>query len=186
MACGSPSLRASRDGDPGDDQSGRDHLDEQDRRPPTTSGPPWRMGMACGSPVASLPATGDRVMTSPDGITWTSRTSAAQNNWRSVAYGNGLWVAVGEWVGGPGDDQSGRDHLDEQDLRRRQSQWNSVAYGDGLWVAVAASGTGDRVMTSPDGITWTAGPPPPTTSGPRWRMGMACGSPSLRVGRGTR
>jgi hypothetical protein len=33
-------------------------------------------------------------MTSPDGITWTSRTSAADNEWRSVAYGNGLFVAV--------------------------------------------------------------------------------------------
>ena len=29
-----------------------------------------------------------------DGITWTSRTSAADNQWFSVAYGNGLWVAV--------------------------------------------------------------------------------------------
>ena len=33
-------------------------------------------------------------MTSPDGITWTSRTSAADNSWLSVAYGDGLFVAV--------------------------------------------------------------------------------------------
>ena len=33
-------------------------------------------------------------MTSPDGINWTLRISAADNEWRSVAYGNGLWVAV--------------------------------------------------------------------------------------------
>jgi len=33
-------------------------------------------------------------MTSPDGITWTSRTSAADNGWQSVIYGNGLFVAV--------------------------------------------------------------------------------------------
>ena len=33
-------------------------------------------------------------MTSPDGITWTIRTSAADNQWLSVAYGNGLWAAV--------------------------------------------------------------------------------------------
>jgi hypothetical protein len=31
--------------------------------------------------------------------------------------------------------------------------WNSVTYGNGLFVAVAYSGTGNRVMTSPDGIT---------------------------------
>jgi len=29
-----------------------------------------------------------------DGITWTSRTSAADNSWQSVTYGNGLFVAV--------------------------------------------------------------------------------------------
>jgi hypothetical protein len=33
-------------------------------------------------------------MTSPDGITWTSRSSAADLVWKSVTYGNGLFVAV--------------------------------------------------------------------------------------------
>ena len=33
--------------------------------------------------------------------------------------------------------------------------WRSVCYGNGLFVAVPYSGTGNRVMTSPDGITWT-------------------------------
>jgi hypothetical protein len=33
-------------------------------------------------------------MTSPDGINWTIRTSAADNPWASVCYGNGLFVAV--------------------------------------------------------------------------------------------
>ena len=37
---------------------------------------------------------GNRVMTSPDGITWTSRTSAADKDWGSVAYGDGKFVAV--------------------------------------------------------------------------------------------
>ncbi|MDC1474504.1 hypothetical protein N8350_02710, partial [Candidatus Nanopelagicales bacterium] len=34
------------------------------------------------------------MMTSPDGITWTSRTATAANYWRSVTYGEGLFVAV--------------------------------------------------------------------------------------------
>ena len=33
-------------------------------------------------------------MTSTDGITWTIRTSAVNNEWRGVAYSNGLFVAV--------------------------------------------------------------------------------------------
>ena len=36
------------------------------------------------------------------------------------------------------------------------NSWTSVTYGNGLFVAVAQSGTGNRVMTSPDGITWTS------------------------------
>ena len=35
-------------------------------------------------------------MTSPDGINWTSQTSAADNDWRELAYANGLIVAVSQ------------------------------------------------------------------------------------------
>jgi hypothetical protein len=59
--------------------------------------------------------TGNRVMTSPDGVTWTIRTSAADNNWAAIAWSPEL----------------------------------------GLFAAVAYTGTGNRVMTSPDGVTWT-------------------------------
>jgi hypothetical protein len=43
--------------------------------------------------VAST-GSGNRVMTSPDGVNWTIRDSAADNTWWGVAYGNGLFVAV--------------------------------------------------------------------------------------------
>ena len=42
--------------------------------------------------------SGNRVMTSPDGITWTIGTSAADNYWTSVTYGNGIFVAVASYV----------------------------------------------------------------------------------------
>jgi hypothetical protein len=35
-------------------------------------------------------------------------------------------------------------------------EWESETYGNGLFVAVAASRTGNRVMTSPDGTRWTS------------------------------
>jgi hypothetical protein len=40
--------------------------------------------------------TGNRVMTSPDGITWTARSAAADNGWHSVTWAKelGLLVAV--------------------------------------------------------------------------------------------
>lgn len=34
------------------------------------------------------------VTTSPDGITWTTRTTAANNSWQTITYGDGLFVAL--------------------------------------------------------------------------------------------
>ena len=46
--------------------------------------------------VAVSSEGGNRVMTSSDGITWTARSAAGNNDfWYSVTYGNGLFVAVG-------------------------------------------------------------------------------------------
>ena len=46
--------------------------------------------------AVAVSGTGNRVMTSPDGITWTSRTSATDNNWQGVAWAPelGLFAAV--------------------------------------------------------------------------------------------
>ena len=38
----------------------------------------------------------NRVMTSPDGTTWTARSAAEANEWKAVAYGNNLFVAVAQ------------------------------------------------------------------------------------------
>ena len=35
------------------------------------------------------------ILTSPDGVSWTRRTSGTSNRLEGVAYGNGLFVAVG-------------------------------------------------------------------------------------------
>ena len=45
--------------------------------------------------IASLFSISVVSQAAADGITWTSQTSAADNSWTSVAYGDGLWVAVG-------------------------------------------------------------------------------------------
>ena len=109
--------------------------------------------------------TGNRVMTSPDGITWTSRNAAAESAWLSVAYGGGRWVAVA--TSGTKRVMTSPDGINwTVRTAARLNQWRSVAYGqDGnggpLWVATALGFTGsatesvDRVMTSPDGTTWT-------------------------------
>ena len=120
----------------------------------------------CWSPERSLfvavgiTGTGNRVMTSPDGITWTARTSAADNDWLSVCWSTerGLFVAVS--ITGTGNRvMTSPDGITwTARTSAADNSWRSVCWSAerGLFVAVADSGTGNRVMTSPDGITWTA------------------------------
>jgi hypothetical protein len=89
------------------------------------------------------------------GTAWTSRTSAADNSWSSVTYGNGLYVAVG-YTGTGNRVMTSPDGINWTTRTYPvDNQWAAVTYGNGLFVATAQSGTGDRVMTSPDGINWT-------------------------------
>jgi hypothetical protein len=94
----------------------------------------------------------DRVMTSPDGISWTARTAAAANNWMSVAYGNGLFVAVAQ--SGTNRVMTSPDGITWTARSVPIQSWSGITYANGLFVAVAQNGT-SAVMTSPDGITWT-------------------------------
>ena len=85
------------------------------------------------------------------GITWTTSTSGfGATAIRSVTYGDGLYVAVGD---------SGKLTTSPDGITwtTRTSGFGatairSVTYGDGLYVAVGDSGT---MTTSPDGTTWT-------------------------------
>jgi hypothetical protein len=109
--------------------------------------------------VSSI-GTNDRVVTSPDGITWTTRdTSGANLFWRSVCWSaeQSKFIAVAS-------DGSGQRVLDSSNgitwtLRSTpaDNQWTSVIWAKelNLFVAVSQSGTGNRVMTSPDGVNWT-------------------------------
>ncbi|NBU34502.1 hypothetical protein EBZ38_09815 [bacterium] len=108
--------------------------------------------------VAQL-GTGNRVMTSPDGITWTTRASAADNNWSSVVWSPelGLFVAVAYSGTGNRVMTSPNGITWTTRASAADNQWLSVTWSPelSLFVAVANTGTGNRVMTSPNGFTWT-------------------------------
>jgi hypothetical protein len=102
--------------------------------------------------------TGSRAMTSPDGVTWTLRTTPTDNQWYDITFGNGLFVAVAGNGSGTGDRvMTSPDGINWTiGTTPADNIWNSVIYANGQFVAVATSGAaGNRVMTSPDGITWT-------------------------------
>jgi len=90
------------------------------------------------------------------GLKWTSRTSTADYNWRTITYGNRLFVAIDS------DNPTNKVMTSSDGVNWTSSSaaaantWNDVAYGNGLFVAVSSTGTGNRVMTSTDGVTWTS------------------------------
>jgi hypothetical protein len=89
---------------------------------------------------------------------WISRVSALNNNWQSVVYGDGLWVAISN-QGFNSDIMTSPDGI-TWTIRTTPSAagWNSITYGNGIYVAVRFGGTftgNNTVLTSPDGINWT-------------------------------
>jgi hypothetical protein len=109
--------------------------------------------------VAST-GTGNRVMTSPDGITWTARTSAADLFFNSIIWAPELSLFVAVASSGTGSRAMTSPDGVTWTLRTTAADlsWQSVCYARelGLLVAVAASGTGNRVMTSANGVTWVS------------------------------
>ena len=96
------------------------------------------------------------IATASTGVTWTSRTSAADNGWVGVTYGNGTFVAVA-YTGSGNRVMTSPDGITwTSRTSAADNDWYDVTYGNGTFVAVAGSGTGNRVMTSSNGITWTS------------------------------
>ena len=95
--------------------------------------------------------------TSPDGITWTSRTSGfGANAINDVAFGNGLWVAVG--VNGTITTSTDGTTWTARTANMSTNGISAVVYANSLWVAVGAGGgttNNGGITYSSDGTTWT-------------------------------
>lgn len=102
--------------------------------------------------------TDAQVMTSPDGVTWTSQVVPEDLNWNDICFSPDLNLFVAVAQGG-----SATEVMTSPDgitwTPRNQAgvgQWRGVCWAPalGLFVAVGTLGS-SRVMTSPDGINWT-------------------------------
>ncbi|NCS95498.1 MAG: hypothetical protein GW761_17030 [Leptospira sp.] len=103
-------------------------------------------------------------------LSWSPRMAAEANAWRSVTYGNGLFVAVS--LVGTNRIMTSPDGITWTPRSAPQpNSWVSVTFGNGLFVAVSFDGV-NRVMTSPDGITWT----PRSASEPNEWISVAYGN----------
>ena len=95
----------------------------------------------------------ERVMTSPDGITWTGRTAVTPDQeWKSITFGNGTFVAVG-YRGV----MTSPDGITWTAQTAPAKKWGEVRWLNNQFVALSWEEQSDNkpIMTSPDGVTWT-------------------------------
>jgi hypothetical protein len=120
--------------------------------------------------------TGNRVMTSPDGITWTSRVSAANNAWRSVIWSPELFLFVAVATTGTGNRIMTSPDGINWTIRTSPSDngWLSVCWSPELSIFVAVASS--QVMTSSDGVNWTTRVAAASIG---WRS--VCWSPELSI-----
>jgi hypothetical protein len=86
------------------------------------------------------------------GVDWKSASAATVDSWKSIAYGNGTFVALPN--SGTTNAMSSSDGR-SWTLRTSAGgyQWNAITYGNNQFVAVA--GDTNAVMTSATGTSWT-------------------------------
>lgn len=119
-----------------------------------------RHGIAFGGGVfAAVGRTNNIIITSEDGVSWSSVTGAAHSTLNDITYGPDGWVAVGG------------DISDQTDIAvfwkpgsspilttlPFSAQWTRVQYGGGVYVALPSRTTGSRrrlAAYSMDGVNW--------------------------------
>ncbi len=90
---------------------------------------------------------------------WIQRTLPVTSSWKSITFGNGLFVAVAAGTGTTNIAVVSSDGINwsQGTLPGLTTlDWESVAYGNGVFVTVSSNGSAVRAATSPDGINWIA------------------------------
>jgi len=116
----------------------------------------WLTAIAIGALALSPVVVGaDQSPAWADGTSWSAVAAAEPNQWRSVAYGNGVWVAVSD----NGTNQVMRSTNNGETWtavpEAEPNEWASVAYGNGVWVAVSVNGKTQVMRSTDNGATWT-------------------------------
>jgi len=90
------------------------------------------------------------------GITARTWMAVELNDFRSIAYGNSVWLAVAS-TGTNRVLRSTDDGVTWSAVAAAEAnEWQSVAYGNNVWIAVASTGTNRVMRSTDDGATWSA------------------------------
>lgn len=106
-----------------------------------------------GAGLFCIVGAGGQVATSPDGITWTTRTSGTTDNLNVVEYLNGQFVAAGTaWLGASTDGITWNTKTAPANTNLK----SSIAYINGNYVITSNGGSGSAIMYSSDLVSWSA------------------------------
>lgn len=107
--------------------------------------------------VFSNPTSGFGGITSTNGTSWSTISISPTTSWQRVAFGNGVMVATKVVSPEHIATSTNGTNWANQFTGIPDNQWYDVTFSSslGLFVSVAQSGT-NRIMTSPNGITWTS------------------------------
>ena len=137
------------------------------RSTPTAVSHLWRgicwsadLSLFCCVGTLNAAATGtSRVMTSPDGITWTARDIdvSAANEIRDVCWAPSIGLFIACKISGTDRIVTSPDGTNWTSRAIPEANtWNSVAWSPGLSIAVAVASSGtNRGMSSTNGTSWT-------------------------------
>lgn len=127
--------------------------------PPNSTGDVFQLVHWNGSLFMAIAASG-KCWTSPEGTTWTQRTTLTSGaaNWRAIGAGGGRWVAAASGtttVNWSADDGA---TWTSATLPATFSTGQSmkIAYGASIFVLGGGWGSAPNLASSPDGSTWTA------------------------------
>ena len=112
------------------------------------------LSVVADSTVVQGNVTVQRIASTSNAMTWTTRTSPTTNTWQAVTYGNDLFVAVS--TSGVGNRIATSEDGVQWTSRKSpgDNNWFGVAYGNLTYVAVSTTGS-DCVMTSSNAKDWT-------------------------------
>jgi hypothetical protein len=151
-----------------------------------TDAPHFTNAVAYSPSLDLFVAVGNGVaMSSPDGVTWTTRTIGA-GNWTGITWDATLALFVAVRTGATATSANGTSwtvtgHINSANAwtaraAAEANEWYSICWSPALSLFVAVSGSGtNRVQTSPTGTTWTA------QSAPSYTWQSVCWSPDLAL-----
>ena len=107
--------------------------------------------MALGNNIIVAVGNSGTILTSPDGLSWTVRTSPTSEDLKGIIYGNNTFVAVGN----SGTILTSADSISwtQRSSPDSGTDFTSIAYGSNVFVIAEKFSNG--FLTSSDGITWT-------------------------------